>query len=207
MAEAVILAVTSATWRCKLTAMKSLLSAFALVLIIGCAHGSPPTAFERGIYDIRTQQVEAVTMRTNFVVDGTNSRYYYFPVTNFVEVEVRVPKESVKGTMSAVGAIGTGFGFPIAVPILGLLWGLYSWWAEWRNGQKKKAMKTLAQNVETSFETVKLATKNPIIADRLKEEIKAQQVDADVKEMVKGIVDSSVNTVKARESAERVVQV
>lgn len=206
MAQAVIRSVTSAAWRRTLAVMKSLLPAFTIVLLVSCAHGSPPSAFERSIYDIRTQLVEVVVMQTNFVIQGTNGTYHYRPVTNYAETYERIPKESVVTGIQTGGAIATTFGFGLGGIIATLVLGAYGAWATWSNQRKAKLNKTLGQNIETSFETIKLVTKGTVVSDKLQEEIKAQQVDAGVKEMAKEIVDAHVNTVKARESAERVVQ-
>lgn len=184
--------------------MKASLSVLFLTVLVGCAAGSPPSAFERSIYNIQTQVVEIVTWRTNAVIHGTNATIYVNPVTNHAEVYDRIPKESVVTGIQTGGQIATTFGFGLGGIIASLVLGAYGAFATWQNNRKKKSMEVLTNNVEVGHETI-LATAGAAVAAQFIEAIKSAQVKAGVKREIAAVVDSRVDKKEAKFEAESVV--
>lgn len=180
-----------------------LLASFFLLTLIGCATGSPPSAFERQAYYITTNwvpQVQGQIVLSNNVITGTNY------VTQLVAQPHFEPREEVKAVMQTGGAVATGLGQPWVVPLLGLLWGLYGWWAEKRNSDKKKTMTVFGQNIETYSEVTKAQPGGAALDAKVKQVIVSQQVDAGVKKMAAEVHDERINIVDAKNSAEWVMQ-
>lgn len=198
----VIRSVTSEAWRCKLAVMKAILSTLALALLIGCAHGAPPSGVERALYNVTTNYVTNIS---NYVQIDTNRVVTNVVwVTNVSASYDLQPRASVDTGVQATGALATGLGFPLAIPILGLLAGLYAWWAEYRNLRKAKLNTVLSNNVQVGRETI-LATAGPQAESQFVMAIASAQVKAGVKELAVAVKDSKVDEKEAREEAASVV--
>lgn len=179
------------------------LASIFLLTLIGCATGAPPNSLERQAYYITTNwvpEVQGQIVLSNNVITGTNY------VTGLVARPHFEPRQEVKAVLETGGTVGTALGQVWVAPLMGLLWGAYTWWAEKRNSDKKKAMVIFGQNIETYSEVTKAQPGGVILDAKVKEEIKAQQVDAGVKKMAAEVHDENVNTVDAKESAERAMR-
>lgn len=197
------LRVTSAGVWCRLAVMKAILVLAILIVMVGCSTGAPPSGTERALYIVTTN---LHTNISNFVQIDTNR-----VVTNVVWVtNVSAsydlhPREEATETISAVGAVGAGFGLPWLAPVLGLLGGLYAWWAEFRNSRKKTINKTFAQHIETAREVIKLQPGGVATEARFMDLVKSDQVRADVKPDAKEIADTMVDTMRAKSTAAGII--
>lgn len=202
--EGAINRVTNGASRLIVAGMKQLFSAMAiLTVLVGCVSGAPPSGVERAIYTVTTNYVTNVS---NYVQIDTNR-----VVTNvvwFTNVSASYnlhPREEATETIVAVGAVGAGFGLPWLVPVIGLLGGLYAWWAEFRNSRKKTINKTFAQHIETAREIIKRQQGGAVSESRFMDVVKSDQVRAGVKLDAKEIADTMVDTMKAKETAADII--
>lgn len=170
-----------------------------LTLIIGCA-SAQPTAFERGIYDVSTQHVEVLVLRTNVTATATN----VIAVPATIELQRLNPNPKVIAGIQTAGQMGATFGIPWLTPVLGLVGGLYAWWAEYRNSRKAKANGVLTNNVQVARETI-LATAGANTEREYVDAIKSSQVKAGVNDDIATIKESKVDEKEAREEAASVV--
>lgn len=176
--------------------MKTLLAVLFLASLIGCAHGQP-SAFERTIYNVTTQRVEVVVLRTNVTATSTN----VVAVPSIIEIPVLEPKPAVtSGIVTASGVAGT-FGIGWAGALGTLLASLYAGWAEYRNSRKKRTLTTFAQNIETAREVIKLQPGGVATEARFMDVVKSDQVKAGVKSDAADIAETRVDTQEAKETA------
>lgn len=176
------------------------LASLFLLTLIGCATGAPPNSFERQAYYVTTNlvpQVQGHIVVSNNVITGTNW------VTNLVAVPHFEPREEVKAVLQTGGTVGTALGQVWVAPLMGLLWGAYTWWAEKRNSDKKKAMVIFGQNIETYSEVTKAQPGGVMLDAKVKGEIISQQVKAGVKKLATEVHDDNVDPADAKRSAER----
>lgn len=182
--------------------MKPLLASILLLTLIGCAHGSPPSAIERTLYTVttnyHTQVIPVAVVGTNAVVTATNY------VTNIVATYDLHERESVRTGVSAGGAVASTFGFGAGGVIASILLGLYGAWAKFRNVKSNKLNVVLSQGIETARE-IMVATSGLNVEKRFVEEVKSQQVEAGVKAEAAKVSSEKVNTSDAKDSAEKVI--
>lgn len=176
--------------------MKFLPAIALLTVLVGCA-SAQPSAFERGIYNVTTQRVEVVVLRTNVTATATN----IVAVPAFIEIPILNPRETVVGGIQTAGQVGATFGLPWLTPVLGLLGGLYAWWAEYRNSRKKKTLTAFGQHIETAREVIKLQPGGVAMEERFMDSIQSEQVKAGVKSEAAEVASNRVDTMEARESA------
>jgi hypothetical protein len=183
--------------------LKPFLTVGLLVLLVGCATGSPPTATERALYQVTTNFVtnvnQVAVVGTNGVVTATNW------VTNVFQTFDLQPRASVEAGIRAGGVAATGFGFGLGGVIATILTAVYGAWATWKNVQNAKLAATFANNVQVYREVVRAQPSGTVLDEKLKEQIKAQQVESGVKEQAAKVVETKVNTVEAKAAAKNVL--
>lgn len=179
-----------------------LLASLLLLTIVGCATGAPPSALERTLYSVttnyHTQVIPVAIIGTNATVTATNY------VTNVVATYDLHERESVRTGVSAGGAVASTFGFGAGGVIASILLGLYGAWAKFKNVKSNKLNVVLSQGIETARE-IMVATSGVNVEKRFVEEMKSQQVDADVKKEATKVSSENVNTAEAKKSAEDVI--
>jgi hypothetical protein len=82
---------------------------------------------------------------------------------------------------------------------------VYGAWATWKNVQNAKLAATFANNVQVYREVVRAQPSGTVLDEKLKEQIKAQQVESGVKEQAAKVVETKVNTVEAKAAAKNVL--
>lgn len=173
-----------------------------LVLLIGCATGAPPNAFERTAYVVttnyQTQAVQIVQLDTNRL--ATN----FLWVTNISERYQFDPKPEVVTAIQTAGTVATTFGFGAGGIIASILLGAYGAWAKWQSNRRGKANEVLTNNVQVGRETIR-ATAGSATEAQFVDAISSAQVKAGVKEDITAIVDAKVDEKQAREEAASVV--
>lgn len=183
--------------------MKFLPAIALLTVLVGCAHGQP-SAIERTIYDVRTQIVAVVTLKTNYVIaPGTTNLVpvAIIPVTNYAEQYQLEPKQAVtSGIVTASGVAGT-FGIGWAGALGTLLAMAYAGWAEYRNSRKKKTLTAFGQHIETAREVIKLQPGGVAMEERFMDSIQSEQVKAGVKSEAAEVASNRVDTREAKETA------
>lgn len=180
-----------------------LAAALLASVLLGCAHGQP-SAFERTIYDVRTQVVAVVTLQTNYVIaPGTTNPVpiSVSPVTNLAEQYELQPKPTITSTIVTASGIAGTFGLGWAGALGTLLATAYAGWAEYRNSRKKKTLTTFGQHIETAREVIKLQPGGALMEVRFMDSVKSSQVKAGVKADAAQIVENRIDTEQAKTSA------
>lgn len=175
-------------------------AALALLTFAGCAHGQP-TAFERGIFDIRTNWVMEVTLKTNVVLQGTNTIVVIQPVTNAVETHTYATKPIVTSTISTASGVAGAFGFGWAGAVGTLIASALAAWAQYKSSRRGKLNKSLGQSLETSREIMKLQPGGAATESRFMDSVKSEQVRAGVKAEAAELASNHVDTREAKETA------
>lgn len=178
-------------------------AALALLTFAGCAHGQP-TAFERGIYDVTTQRVELVTLKTNYVLlPGTTNLVptAIVTVTNYGEAYHYTTKPVVTSTISTASGVAGTFGFGWAGALGTLIASALAGWAQYRSSRRAKLNKSLGQSLETSREIMKLQPGGAAREARFMESVKSDQVKAGVKADAADLANTKVDTMEAKETA------
>lgn len=182
--------------------MKLLLPAFLLALLVSCATGAPPNAFERAAYHVttnyQTQAVQIVQLNTNNL--ATN----FVWVTNISERYQFDPKPEVVTAIQTAGTVATTFGFGVGGIIASILLGAYGAWAKWQSNRRGALNGVLTNNVQVARETI-LATAGAATEAQFVDAIKSAQVKAGVKDDAADVKDSKVDEKEAREEAASVV--
>lgn len=178
-------------------------AALALLTFAGCAHGQP-TAFERGIYDIRTNWVMEVTLKTNVVLQGTNTIVVIQPVTNAVETHTYATKPIVTSTISTASGVAGTFGFGWAGALGTLVMSALAAWAQYRSSRRGKLNQVHTNSLQVGREMI-LATAGPEAEAEFVDSMSSAQVKAGVKELAVAVKDSHVDEKEAREEAASVV--
>lgn len=179
--------------------MKFLPAIAILTVLVGCASGAPPSGIERALYEVTTNYVTNVY---NFVQIDTNRVVTNVVLATNITASYDLHKSSaVTGTISAAGVVGAGFGLPWLAPVLGLLGGLYAWWAEFRNARKATINKTFAQHIETAREVIKLQHGGSATEVRFMDAVKSEQVRAGIKADAAELAHNHVDTMEAKETA------
>lgn len=180
--------------------LKPFLAVVLPLLIAGCASGAPPNAAERFLYNVTTQRVEVVVLRTNITPTATN----VVAVPAFIEIPILDTKEGVATGVQTAGAMASTFGFGGGGIIASLVLSILGAYAGWKNTRLKKLAATMGQNIATGRETI-LATAGPATEAEYVEAIKSAQIKAGVKAEAEAIVDNKVDAKEARFEAESVV--
>lgn len=180
--------------------LKPFLAVVLPFLIVGCASGAPPNATERFLYNVTTQRVEVVVLRTNITPTSTN----VVAVPAFIEIPQLDTKESVITGVQTGGAVASTFGFGGGGIIASLVLSILGAYAGWKNTRLKKLAATMVQNIATGRETI-LAVAGPVTEAQFVESIASAQVKAGVKAEAAAVMDNKVDTKEAREDAAAVV--
>lgn len=182
--------------------MKLFLPAFALVLLVSCATGAPPNAFERQAYNVTTNWVTNVVAQ---VVFGPSNNI--ISTNYYTHVEPRYlfdPKPEVVTAVQTAGTVATTFGFGAGGIIASILLGAYGAYAKWQSNRRGKANEVLTNNVQLGRETI-LATAGAATEKEYVDAIKSSQVKAGVKDDIAAIKESKVDEKEAKEEAAGVV--
>lgn len=181
--------------------MKTLLAFSILTLLALNARSAPP------FYSVTTNYVTNV-----FPIAQLNSNAIGGVITNVVLMTniVGVPelhaKPIVEETIQKVGASATESGYPLVAIAGNLLLAILAAFAGWKNQRAKKLAEVLAQGFETSREVIKNQPDGHALESALVREVKAQQVEAGVKEEAAKVSANKVNPVEAKEAADRVAK-
>ncbi len=207
-------------------------SLFALLIVLGgCSafrNGSPPSAIERGVFDVRTNYTPVLAVQTNVVpvtVYQTNyatttitnpvgviewrTNAIVVPVvsyqTNSVLVTNQVPQYSyapnatATGVTNAVGSIPV-YGTLASTAITGLL-AIWGWVRSSKNGA---AGATLAQSIETMREFVKQLPNGATYDAALTQWLQQHQADTGTLNTVLGLLETSVSNPDATVAAQQI---
>lgn len=208
-----------------------ILIAAVCALIAGCTafrNGAPPTAFERSLYDVRTNYTPTVVVQTNVIpvttyqtntvtVNVTNpvgvvewhTNIAVVPVTqyqtNIASVTNQTPNYYYAPNSRLTGAEGA----VSAIPIYGTLAstalaGLAALWGWVRSSKNGAAGATLAQSIETMREFIKQLPNGAVYDSALVQWLQQHQADTGTLTTVLNIIDQSVKNPDAQIAAQQV---
>lgn len=173
-----------------------------LTLIVGCATGAPPSAFERTAYTVTTNFVTNINAVVQ--IGASNNVVATNFVTNVFSQYQLEPRPEVIAGIQTAGTVATTFGFGLGGVIVSVLLGAYGAYAKWQSARRGKANVVLTNNIEVGHETI-LATAGAAVAAQFIEAIKSAQVKAGVKEDIAAVVDNNVDEQEARMEAASLV--
>ena len=219
----------------KLTIPRQIKAVAAVILLTGLVAGcsmlasKPPSALETKLYDIKTNQVPVVVLRTNVVtVTETNVVTVRNPVTqviyqtnqvtvqivgtNIVTVTNLVPAYDFTPKASAVadaqitgGVINTvfpGWGSVVSYGLTGLL----ALWGGLRTKKQNANTANLTQAIETARSVIKSLPNGATIGTQFDNFLVQHQTDANLLDEIGTIVDSTVNPDAAQGAATKIIQ-
>jgi hypothetical protein len=191
------------------------------LFVAGCsligANPKPPTKFEEGVFDIKTNVVTEVRTVTNHVqvpvevfhtnevgVNVTNTIPQvvpqYITVTNHTEQYLYTPKQIVTDTATTAGTIGNIVAPGIGGIVTGILGGVIAMWGKLRS--TKQVGTTLAQNIQTIREFLKTIPNGDKYDTLITQFMQKHQAEQGVLQQVVGIlgeIDRSDAKVAAQE--------
>jgi len=198
-----------------------------LSIFVGCA-SRPPTRFEQGLFNIETNQIPIVVLRTNIfdvtvvrtnavtvtntvgvvewqtniipvVVQQTNTMI----VTNTQEAYLYHPGEGAKNIQEVGTTVGNLFG--VGGMTGTALGALFSLWGYWRSKKSLVTAGNIAQTVETMREFVKSLPNGATYDNELVNWMQAHQADAGVLNQVMTLLKTQVNNQDAKVAAQQVM--
>ncbi len=205
------------------------------LMLAGCrlvgANPAPPTAFDQKFYDIETNLVQQLAVRTNVVwqtnvsvqtVTLTNQQNVVVPmtVTNFVPVQVPTyltitntveqyiyrPNTNA-ATVAQIGATAGNFAFPGFGSLIGIgltaLWGL---WGTLRSSKAQKTAGTLAQVIEVGRQVLQQTPQGAQAAEAWKTWMIQHQAQQGVIESVIALLPKAVDGQAAQQTAASLLQ-
>lgn len=190
---------------------------------LGCA-SRPPTKFEQGVFDIKTNIVPVIEVKTNIipvtivqtnVVTVTNEigvldfKTNLVPVflyetnvvttTNLVESRVLTPGAGAKKIQEVGGAVGNIFGVGGLVSTgLGALFGI---WGYLRSKKSLLTAGNLSQTIETMREFIKTLPNGQQYDNELVNWMTTNQANAGVLQSVLGLIQEQVDNRDAKDAA------
>ena len=215
------------------TRLNLFLSIACALVFVGCAplgaNPTPPTAFEKDLYNVQTNQVPLVAWHTNEVtltntvtVTKTNEAGAPITVTNTVVVTKEVPvlvtntvpaytltpNDTVKSIAQAAGSIGNavlpGAGDAIALGLLALV----GFWGHLRSYKASKTVATqtatsaaLAQEIETVREFIKTLPSGTKYDQVITGFLQDNQVSVGVAQQVLDLLRTEVSNPEAKVAA------
>lgn len=190
---------------------RHLLIASTIALLVtlfspGCAT-KPPTALEQRWFNITTNYVPEVVLKTNYVTitnlqGGITVQRNLSAETNLVEQYQYTPGSRAQQVKEVGGAVGNLFGVGGLVTTgLGALFGL---WAQVRSSRRYRTAGSLAQTIETLRVFVKGLPNGAAYDTAFVQFMQSKQAEAGVLQEVVSLLEKEVSNPDAKEAAQNV---
>lgn len=194
----------------------AILVAFSLLglVCLGGGCGSPPTAVERHLFTITTNETPTVQTFTNTV--WTTNIVEGVPVpgaelvttfkTNIAVDYTYTANTNAAALQSTVQNVGNLFG-PYGALAGGLFLGALAVWGKMRSGKTKAETgnAVLAQSIETLLQIIETTPQGKLLTDRLKVELAKNQIAAGVLNEIAVVVETQVDNEQAKAVARHIL--